>query len=145
MRSKTEVTTEINRIVTDRIDAGETVRVEWLTQEILAIKDKIDGEDADFYVACAADFIKYTVKRVIKKYAPQPEAVTDMQVRMDGFDHMLKAYTVQRDGETVLVPVKQLSDTEIEARAQEYEAMAHGCVAHSRELRAFRRGRARAA
>lgn len=143
MKSTTEVTREVRRIVQDRIDAGVVIRVEWLTTEILAIKDRIEGEDADFYLACGADFIKKTVKRVVGEYEPKPE--TSAQIVMDGFDHLQKAYTVSRDSETTLVPVTMLSDSELEARAQEYEAMAKGCVAHAKEIRAFIMGRATAA
>jgi len=144
MRSTTDVTREIRAIIDSRIASGVAVRVEWLTTEILAAKSQIDGEDADFYVACAVDFIKGTVKRCIGAYAPKAGAATDPQIVMDGFDHMQRAYTVPRDGETVLVPVHLLSDEELEARAAEYEAMAIGCVAHAKELRAYRRGRAAA-
>lgn len=141
MRSKTDVTTEIRRLVQDRVGAGISIRVEWFTQEILTMKSEIEGDDADFYVACAVDFIKDTVKRTVGEYAPKASSVTDRQIVMDGFDHMQKAYTVTRDGEQVLVPIQLLTDDEIEARALEYEAMARGCVAHAKELRAYRRGR----
>lgn len=145
MRSKTDVTSEIRKMVSDKIDAGIIVRVEWLTTEILSMKSDIHGDDADFYVACGVDFIKDTVKRCIGQYQPKPSAVTDRQLVMEGFDFMQKAYTVDREGETVLVPVDMLTDDEIEARAYELEAMARGCIAHAKELRAYRRGRGQAA
>jgi hypothetical protein len=144
MRSKTEVTQEIRRLVTDRVDAGSTIRVNWFTQEILTMKSEIEGEDADFYVACAADFIRDTVKRCIGDYQPKATA-TDAQIVMDGFDHMQKAYTVTRDNEVVLVPVQDLTPDEIEGRAAELEGMARGCIAHARELRAYNQGRVSAA
>lgn len=145
MRSKTDVTAEIRRIVTERIDAGVVVQVGWLTTEILAMKDQIEGEDADFYIACGVDYIKDTVKRCIGDYKPKASVVTDAQIVMDGFDHMQKAYTVEREGEVVLVPVHMLTATEIEGRAAELEAMAKGCIAHARELRAYNQGRRDAA
>ncbi|WP_423208772.1 hypothetical protein [Paracoccus yeei] len=145
MRSKTDVTSEIRRLVQERVNAGISIRVEWFTQEILSMKCEIEGDDADFYVACAVDFIKETVKRTVGEYAPKASAATDRQIVMDGFDHMQKAYTVNRDGEQVLVPVQHLTDDEIEARAEEYEAMAKGCIAHAKELRAYRRARGAAA
>ena len=142
MKSKTDVTSEIRKMVADKIDAGVIVRVEWLTTEILSMKSDISGDDADFYVACGVDFIKDTVKRCVGQYQPRATAAADRQIVMEGFDFMQKAYTLERDGETVLVPVDLLSDDEIEARATEYEAMARGCIAHAKELRAYRRSRA---
>jgi len=139
MKSTTEVTREIRGIVQDRIDSGVIVRVEWLTTEIMAMKDNIEGEDADFYLACGVDFIKNTVKRVIGGYSPKPEQAA--QIVMDGFDYLQKAYTVTRDEQVTLVPVTMLSDAELEMRAQEYEAMAKGCIAHAKEIRTFIMGR----
>ena len=140
MRSTADVTREIRDFVQSRIDAGVIVRVEWLTTEILAAKSNIEGDDAEFYEACAVHFIKDRVKRVIGDYEPQARQ-TPEQLTLDGFQHMQKAYTVERRGETVLVPVDQLSFDEIEARACEYEAMAEGCVAHAQELRVYNRSR----
>jgi hypothetical protein len=146
MRSKTDVTNEIRKLVGDKVDAGVVVRIEWLTTEILAMKSDFYGDDADFYVACGVDFIKQAVKDSIGAYKPKAEATTrDAQIVMDGFDYMQRAYTVVRDGETVLVPVDQLTGEEIEGRALELEAMARGCIAHAKELRAYGRGRGMAA
>lgn len=139
MKSTTEVTREIRRLVQERIEGGVAVRVEWLTTEIMASKDRIEGEDADFYLACGVDFIKKTVARVIGSYAPKP--TQDAQLVMDGFDHLQKAYTVMRGGQVTLVPVTLLTDAELETRAQEYEVMAEGCIAHAAEIRAFVMGR----
>ena len=143
MKSTTEVTREVRRVVQDKIDAGVAIQVDWLTSEILAMKDKIEGDDADFYIACGAIFIKKTVSNVIGEYEPKPE--TSTQIVMDGFDFLQKAYTVRRDGQIMLVPVNQLTDRELDDRAQEYEAMAKGCLKHALEIRAYVMGRVSAA
>ena len=145
MRSKTDVTREIRGMVQDRIEAGVIIRVDWFTTEILSMKDKIEGDDADFYIACGVDFIKESVKRCIGDYKPKAAMIIDAQIVMDGFDHMQKAYTFDRDGEQVLVPVDMLTSDEIEGRARELEAMAKGCISHARELRAYAASRADAA
>lgn len=145
MRSKTDVTGEIRKIVSERIEQGVLIRAEWLTTEILAMKSHIEGDDADFYVACAIDFIKDTAKRCIGLYAPKPAVLTDAQIIMPGFEHVQRAYTVEREGEVVLVPVQLLTDAEIQGRASELMAMARGCVAHAKELRGYLRNREQAA
>lgn len=135
MKSTTEVTREIRRIVQERIDSGVAVRVEWLTTEIMAMKNDIEGADSDFYLACGVDFIKKTVSNVIGGYAPKP--TQSEQIILPGFDHLQEAYTVMRDAQITLVPVTMLTDSELELRAQEYEVMAKGCIAHAKEIRAF--------
>lgn len=143
MRSKSDVTREIRNMVQDRIASGLIIRVDWFTTEILSLKDGIEGDDADFYIACGVDFIKDTVKRCIGDYKPKAEGAPDAQIIMDGFDHLQKAYTTIRDAEQVLVPVDMLTDAEIESRALELESMARGCIAHAKELRGY--GRLRSA
>lgn len=145
MRSKADVTNEIRKLVTERVDAGVILRVDWFTTEILAMKSDVHGDDADFYVACGVDFIKDTVKRCIGQYEPKASAATDRQILLDGFEYLQRAYTVQRDGETVLVPVDRMTDDELEGRALELEEIARGTVAHAKEMRAYKRGRAMAA
>ena len=58
MRSKTEVTREIRALVQDRIAAGVIVRVDWFTAEILAMKSRIEGEDADGQISDDPDTLK---------------------------------------------------------------------------------------
>lgn len=60
---------------------------------------------------------------------------------LDGFEHLQTGYTVERDGERVLVPIDVLSDEELASRAAEYDAMAEGCKLHAKEIRAYIRSR----
>lgn len=145
MKSTTEVTNEIRRQVADRVDAGISIRVEWFTQEILSQKDQISGDDADFYVSCAAVFIKDTVKRCIGLYEPKTTAPQDRQLVMDGFDYLQKAYTVDRAGERMLVPVQDLTEDEILVRAEELKAIAKGTQKHALELLGYLRAKQAAA
>lgn len=136
----TGVYSEVKKFVQDRIDSGVITRVDWLTSEYLGAKEGIEGADAPFYRACAIAHITEVVKRVVGKYDPKPTRADDQMV-FPGFTHMQKAYTVQRNGIHLLVPVDLLTDDEIEARAAEYDAMAKGCRDHARELRNFRLSR----
>jgi hypothetical protein len=126
---------QVKAIIADRIEAGEQVVVDWLTHEIVRGKELIDTPDSDFFRACAYVHVKDVVKRVVGKYDSGP--ASDAQYVLEGFQHLQKAYTVQRQGQNILVPVDQLSIEEIEARADEYDTMAAGCVAHAKELRFF--------
>lgn len=137
--SETSIYPEVRKIIADKIEAGEVVVIDWLTHEIIAGKDGIEGPDTEFYRVCAFIHVKDVVRRCVGKYDSKP--ATDRQLTLPGFDHLQVAYTVMRHGDIVLVPVDQLTNEEIEARALEYEAMAEGCRAHARELRSYRRER----
>lgn len=130
---------EIREAIDARIASGEVITRDSLTHDIVRGKSKIEGEDIEFYRVCAFKFVADLVRKCIGKFDARPE--TDPQLVLDGFEHLQKAYTVQRGGQTVLVPIDQLTDIEIELRAQDYEKMAKGCLAHSRELRSYKRNR----
>lgn len=133
------VTAEIRKFISDKIAAGETVVVEWLTQEVVSAKAAIEGDDLPFYRVCAYAHVKDIVKRCVGKYDARPE--TNRQIVLPGFDHLQEAYTVRRNDEIVLVPISQLSDSELLDRAAEYDDMAKGCHKHALEIRGFVRAR----
>jgi hypothetical protein len=137
--SETSIYGDVRKFIADKVANGEIVVVEWLTHEIISSKSDIDGGDTEFYRVCAYTHIKDVVKRCVGKYDSKP--VLDQQLTLDGFEHLQVAYTVERDAQIVLVPVNQLTDDEIEARAKEYERMALSCRAHARELRAYQAAR----
>ena len=139
--TKTEsVYREVAEFVRKKTDDGAIVQVDWLATEFLGRKDQIDWDDAPFYTVCAHHHIREIAKQCIGKYKPKPQ--TDNQIVLLGFEHLQKAYPVERSGERLLVPVHLLTDDELEARALEYEDMAKGCIAHAKEIRSFVRHRA---
>lgn len=127
--------TDVRDFIQSRLDAGLILRAEWVTTEILAAKQEPECEDADFYLICARNHISEVVKRCIGKYSAKP--TTDEQLKLPGFEHMQKAYQVERDSVRLLIPTDALTDAELLARAEEYDAMAVGCRAHAREIRDF--------
>lgn len=133
---------EVRKFIQDRIDAGVILRAEWVTAEILGSKSDPECDDADFYLICARNHIAEVVKKCIGKYQSKP--VSDAPV-LKGFEHMQSGYLVEREGVRVLVPTDMLTDAELLARADEYDAMAVGCRAHAREIRDFVERRALAA
>lgn len=126
---------DVRKFIQSKLDAGLILRAEWVTAEIIAGKQEPECDDADFYLICARNHIAEVVKRCIGKYSAKP--ATDAQLTLTGFEHMQKAYQVERDGARLLVPTDLLTDSELLARAEEYDAMAIGCRAHARELRDF--------
>lgn len=127
---------EVSEFISKRIADGQSVVVRWAVQEIIDKKSAIEGADKPFYQVCAHKHIEGLVKRVVKKYAPSEEP-SDKEITLFGFEHLQVAYPVHRDGENLIIPVHQLSDEELLARAEQYDEMAKGCRAHARELRSY--------
>jgi len=130
------ITAEVRKLIADKTAAGEQTKVPWLTQEVLDRHSDIEGEDAPFYLICARAHIKDIVRACIAKYDTK-EATNDKQLVLAGFEHLQIAYTVDRQGEVTLVPVDQLTNAELLARAEEYDGMAKSCRAHAREIRKY--------
>lgn len=135
MTSTAEVTNEIKRLVLDKVNNGVIVHPDWLTTEIMNMKSGFEGDDSDFYIVCARQWIWSTVRSMIPKYAPKEG--DGEQITMEGFDHLQKAYPVKREKQIMLVPVAMLTDSELEERALEYEAMARGCLGHAMDIRRY--------
>ena len=137
MKDITEVQDYIRKMISDKIDQGQVVSMSWITNEVLQEHGDMHGSDSDFYVICARHYVSDIVKRQIDKYKPGKNYNKE-QLTLEGFEHLQQAYTVPREEEkSVLVPVDQLTDEEIELRAQEYEAMAQGNLKHAQELREY--------
>lgn len=127
---------EVRRLIADCVGRGEVRSVASYVDIIMADHSAIEGRDADFYIICARRSIKDIVSATIGKFAPKTKQ-QDTQLVLDGFEHLQVAYTFERMGEVVLVPVDQCTDIELAARAAEYEDMAKGCRSHARELREY--------
>jgi len=130
----------ISSLILKKIDEKQVVNMTWATNEVLNKYSDVNGSDVDFYLICAKHYINDYVKRCITKFEPSADNASG-QLVLDGFTHLQKAYPVQREGERELVPTSQLSDSELEVRAQEYEIMATGCIAHAEEIRQYVRKR----
>lgn len=127
---------EIRKLIADCVQRGEARTVASYVDIVMADHSAIEGDDADFYLVCTRARIKDIVSKTIGKFQPKAQA-SDRQLVLDGFEHLQVAYTFERGGETILIPVNQCSDIELLRRAAEYDDMANGCRAHSRELREY--------
>jgi hypothetical protein len=148
MSNKESIYTEVRSLVEDRLAAGAIIHANWITSEIFQKHSNIEGEDVWFYQLCARSHVQDIVKRVVAKYGDKDEesiAETDSQLVFPGFEHLRKGYFVERNNQRVLVPVNMLTDSELQARAAEYDQMSAGCKKHAQEIRKFLSKRAEAA
>ncbi len=128
-------------IVTGKIDRGDSVYMSWTVGEILASYSEISGQDKEFYLITARDWVYKKVKRSVDKLEASSADSTNPQMKLEGFDHLQKAYTVKRDESRVLVPIHLLSNDELESRAMQYESMAQANINHAKEIRMYRNSR----
>lgn len=145
MYSDNDLFTEVRQVIDRALATGLEAPAKWVAQTVLSNHVGIEGEDKDFFVVCANHHVRDTVRAALRRFKPEAGAETDPQLVMPGFDRLQKAYLVERHDEQVVVPIDQLTDAEIDAKAVEYERMAKGCMRHAEELRRYIGSRERAA
>lgn len=102
-----------------------------------------DNDHKEFWRHCAYMNCRDEVRRCINMRAgDQPEQEGE-QIKLFGWQHLHAYYVVNRDGEDIGVPINDLTDEEMEAKAESYRKMAATCYAHAEELDRFRRERRR--
>ncbi len=132
-----DIRTFIGRYVTNRVQAGQLVNQVWATNDILSKYESIDGDDKDFYIITAKQWVNDEVKAAIKKFDSEDTANRDVQYVLDGFEYLQQAYPIKRGSVRCIVPVEQMTNDELMYKAQEKYAMAEGNKIHADEIVAY--------
>lgn len=140
-----DLITEIRKLIDEKLECGETVQAAWIATEVTSRHENIDGEDADFHFFCTGHYVRQQVRRALKHYDCSVDKASDPQLVLPGYECLQRAYAVTREEQQVIVPIDNLSDPEIEAKAAELENMAAGALKHADELRRYVRNRQLAA
>ena len=137
----TDIDTEIhNKVEWLEANNGAILHKDWLTQAVLSDHKDVFGEDADMATCCMRETVSIHVRTYFNKHKVGAEV--DPQLTLEGFDRLQKRYSLDRDGERVLVRVHDMLPEEIIAKAEEYEAMGKACIEHADELRRFCKAKA---
>lgn len=133
IETEQELAEACEQLIADKIKSGEDVHMEWAVNEILQRQGRPEGKAAQFYYLAGWKMTYSAVKRAVGKYeSNEPE--TDKQLRLHGYEHLQQAYTVERDGERVLVPIDDIPDEILMQRAEQFRTNAKGLDAHAREI-----------
>ena len=136
---ESRLTSEVSAIVEDAIEAGRVAPASWLTQEVVSSWDSLAESQGHggHYILCAYEHVRAVVRKVVQRYKTT-EDETDLQLLLPGNERLQKAYLINRDSEQSVVPIDQMSASEIDAKATELRAMAAGCLKHAEELERYR-------
>lgn len=136
--SESDLRREVHAVIEAHVSAGRVVRRAWVANAII-VRHPL-AETAEFHRLCALKAVNDTVAEVLRdmkrKDHDDPEYVSGTGT-LPGFKHLCKAYSIERRGEIVLVPIGMMTGSELRARANLYFAMAKGCHAHGLELLDF--------
>ena len=133
--------TEINATLDQLAAEQQPWIAKWVAHHICKVhSDGIaENEHSDFWRHCTYVECRRQVTECINKRAGDKPSRDSEQLKLNGWDHLQAYYVVTRDGEDVGIPVSELTDEEIEAKATLYRKMADACQAHADELDRFRR------
>lgn len=141
------LTAEIDSVIETLRLAGNRLEARWIANEICSrhMAGLTDGEDADFWRFCGYMECREQVRRRISRIEGKDalERVAQQHL-LPGFEHLQSYYVVKRDGEDIGVPVGDMTDDELAAKATTYRAMGKACFAHAREIDRFLEMRAAA-
>ena len=148
MYSASDLRKEIKEVIDDTIGLGKRVKAAWIATEICNRHQEISGEDTEFWKFTGISDVHSEVRKFIssiKSDEEDEEKQGALPFTMPGYRYLQKFYFVadptNPDDGNVGIPITEMSGEQIEAKAQEYERMAAGCVAHANELRRYSRNR----
>jgi hypothetical protein len=150
MLSIGDLTVEIKALIEKSIDAGCPMPAQWIVHAILSKHpvaydlDRTGKCDSEYSELARHELARNHVRRVLRLFKnPDPEFPT-----LPGFARLLKAYSMNQDDNDdeddlniSIVPIDQISDEALLARADYYEAMGAGCYEHADEIRRYVEGR----
>lgn len=144
MSYRYQLNVEINEALDDLETRGTPWRASWIAHQICGSHtDGLGtGDHADFWRHCAYEEVRDQVRRCINRRAGDRPNVDDGQLRLPGYEHLQSYYVVRRQEEDLGVPVFDLTDEELDAKAAIYRAMGGACFAHADEIDRFRTLRA---
>lgn len=144
MSAADRISDEINRLLDHLADDEETWEPRWVAHSLVEKYD--DGyNDLPYEEETRHAMYRYCreqVRRIIaRRTDPTEQSGSDEQPTLPGFDHVRHYYDVEREGGIVGVPVTEMSDSEIDGKAEEYRRMGDALYAHADELERFKRER----
>lgn len=121
-------------------NSGQPLVGSWIAHDIC--NDHLSGlaknEEADFWRHGGYRTVRDEVRRHVSKHFKDDAVKTEAQATLPGFQHLRTDYMIERDGDEQVVSVFELTDTEIDGKANLYRSMGAACFAHADELERFK-------
>jgi hypothetical protein len=142
MRHADLLAADINAWLDRLADEGRPWIAGWIADAICVAHESglAESEHADFWRHWAHASVRDQVRRCINKRTATAD--NEAAPRFPGFEHLQAYYSVKRGDEEIGVPVRDLTDQEIDEKVALLRAMGSACYAHANELEHFKSNRA---
>jgi hypothetical protein len=138
MYSSDQLSNEIKQCFGNLEQANKSVNKNWLVRSVMSRHRDVTGEDAPFALYCAEAYVTKEVEALFRSIAAKEIETTEEQFSLEGFGgeyNLVRArYLVSRDGESVAVPVLEMTYEERAAKVAALRSHAHGTLEHARQL-----------
>lgn len=133
-----EINAELDRLAERR----DKWVAKWITHSICESHRAAlpDSDGSEFWRWNASRNVREMVRKQINRRAgDDAERGNSAQLDLDGFSRKLLQdyYLTEREGRDVGVPVTDMTDTELQAKAHHYRAMGATCFEHAKEIERF--------
>lgn len=121
---------------------GDVLHKDWLINAVMADHKDISGEDADFALCTARFTVQVRVERYFRDIKENETAEKpDAQLTLPGYERLQRRYLVERGAEQVAVSPWQMTEAEIDSKAEQLRSFARGMFDHANELLRFKEAR----
>jgi hypothetical protein len=129
---------EIRDLIETTVASGGAVKKAWLVHAICQRHAADLGSDWSW--RRAYNDTDAMVRRIIGQLKQLEFETTPAQGELfgGGYERLQKLYTVERDGDSVIVAVEDMTDDELIAKEHEHDAASIGHALHRDELRRYR-------
>lgn len=152
--SPSDLYSEVLQIIAERSVDGAIINRGWLVTAVLKkhrLKRPSKKDPDEFSICCRQLAVSAAVDKALARLKREDEGDVDPDTigldmpRLPGFKHLRQIYPLKRDGQIFLVPIDQMTDEEMNAKAATYDKASESYAEHAEELRRYRRTRHAAA
>jgi len=135
MMEQAELTREVAELIEERVSTTGVAAKSWIVKEMVDRHDDLRGRDRALAKLCMYGHIDTTVRRVLQNEHKKDTAIeADRQLVLPGHKRLQLRYSVERDGDQMVIALEDMTVPEGRAKSKELREMAKGCLAHAEEL-----------
>lgn len=113
----------------------------WLVNAVMSKHANVTGDDSDFALCGSRYAVERRVEAHFREIKENEENPTNPQLILPGYEKLQKEYIVERNDEQVAISIWDMTDEEIDWKADQHRAMGRGHFAHADELIRFKESR----
>ena len=131
-----DLSSEIQDFI-DEFAADAGIGKDDLIASVLSKHSAIEGDDADFALACSYETVRTQVEAHFRRIKVR-EGETDNQLTLDGFEHLCEQYIVESEsGDRIAINVDRMTGAQLREKRDQLRSMGATLNAHADEIERY--------